>query len=410
MTRSVHLLLTVVAVLLSAAVAALVAIGELSVVTGLLFLLSAGCWIILAARLALRLTRFARLATEVTLTLAATTVAVCAAELILRGTGQYASYTEANGGRRYLSPYDYANTQALHVYAPNHVIRETKIEFHYERRTNSLGLAEREIDRNKGAGEFRIIALGDSFTEGVGASYDETWVKVFERELPPLWDGRRVKAINGGIAGSDVLFELALLRERLAPYAPDLVIMAINSSDVTDVVTRGGRERLQGAGAPRRTGPRWKWLYGISYITRHILHGLFGYTYLLMPEKQVAAAEAAAVEELRSAIGTTSAFAATLGARFVLVFHPHEIEVTEGRYRPPAFHRLMLDLTGSRAIVAIDLLKRYMESGIVTPANSREFYWKLDYHHNARGYRIMGEAIASEVARRGVLDSRANGP
>ncbi len=54
-------------------------------------------------------------------------------------------------------------------------------EFRYTRMSNNLGLSEENIPEVKPANEFRIIGLGDSFTEGVGAPYDSTWVKQLEK-------------------------------------------------------------------------------------------------------------------------------------------------------------------------------------------------------------------------------------
>ena len=39
--------------------------------------------------------------------------------------------------------------------------------------------------------------------------------------------------------------------------------------------------------------------------------------------------------------------------------------------------------------------------------NRSDFYWTLDYHHNARGYALMAETIAQEFERRQILPGLA---
>lgn len=260
---------------------------------------------------------------------------------------------------------------------------------------------------DKPDGEYRVLALGDSYTEGVGAAYDESWVKVLERRLPSLPDGRVVKTMNAGISGSDLLFEYVLLRDRLARYDLDLVVVGLNNSDIADLMVRGSMERFLQNGRVRGTsGPAWDWLYGISYITRHLVHDVFGYTWLLMSPADHAAAQGVARAHLRSALEAMAAVAKDIGARFVVRLHPHQDEVQDGKYEP-GFLPLVTELMTSQPVETIDVLEIYLRNGTLTRANSHDFYWTLDYHHNARGYALMAETIAQEFERRQILPGLA---
>lgn len=365
----------------------------------------------LASRILLRTrSRSTASIAPVTLAVVTSTVMLILLELFLRfGAGTYANYAEQNGSRLYRSIYAYDNPTWFHLYDPTTTNTSVKTEFTKTREINSIGLAEREVPVSKPEGEYRVIALGDSFTEGVGASYDESWVKVFERHAPTLSDRRTVRTLNAGISGSDIFFEYVLLRDRPAHYRPDMVIVDLNNSDVTDLIMRGGMERFQADGSVRVQGinaPGWEWLYGISYITRHIVHGLLGYTWVLMRPGPLAVAQDAATAQLRSAITAMSKLTGEMGARFVLVVNPHEYEVNGGVYEPAAFNALVDEVTTSDKVEVIDLLKIYARTGTLTPANSHDSYWSIDYHHNARGYALMGETIATEVARRGLMTAK----
>lgn len=391
--------------LVAGAVAGLLSIGESSVITGVLFLMAVALAAGTGARAILRGPAAAPRRLQVNLTIGSAAVMLLLLEMMLRyGLGTHATYPERNGSRNYRSIYAYDNPTWFHLYRPHESVWWVRREFTHARRVNSLGLADDEYSLAKRPDEYRVIALGDSFTEGVGASHDESWVKAFERHVPRSPDGRVVHALNAGVSGSDLLFELVLLRERLRPYQPDLVIVAVNNSDISDLITRGGEERFRSDGTVRgRRGPSWDWVYGLSYITRHVVHDLLGYSWLLLRPGPREAAETEAAETLRATLTKMSRLCDALGARFVTVFHPHEYEVAASAYIPPAFGRLAREVTAAPGSTAMDLLDVYARDGRLTAANAREFYWPLDIHHNARGYALMGEMVASEVARRDLL-------
>ena len=88
---------------------------------------------------------------------------------------------------------------------------------------NSLGFRDRErgIDRRNSSA--RIVALGDSFTYGVGVSYDDTFVTLVERALQPKQAGLEV--INLGVPGWDPEHEVRLLENYGIHLRPDLVML-----------------------------------------------------------------------------------------------------------------------------------------------------------------------------------------
>jgi lysophospholipase L1-like esterase len=63
---------------------------------------------------------------------------------------------------------------------------------------NSLGFRDDEFPVEKPAGEFRVLALGDSFTYGSGVLAKDAWPQVLERRLAE--GGKKVQVINCGFA------------------------------------------------------------------------------------------------------------------------------------------------------------------------------------------------------------------
>jgi lysophospholipase L1-like esterase len=81
-------------------------------------------------------------------------------------------------------------------------------------------------DTRRRAGVRRIIALGDSFTEGHGIwSSDSTWPAQLERELTQAPDGQPTEVINMGHGGFTTANEAELLRRIGWQFDPDLVIV-----------------------------------------------------------------------------------------------------------------------------------------------------------------------------------------
>ncbi|MGE0815655.1 MAG: hypothetical protein AB7O28_19720 [Vicinamibacterales bacterium] len=392
------------AVLLAVAVVVRLRQGASTAATGVLLLLAVGCaaaWVV--RTLLLASIRGRAYLGPATMAVASTTIMLLALEGVLRVAGMRATYSERNGNPVYRSVYTYDQPVWYHTFGRNRTQREVRTEFTQIRKTNSLGLPEVEVPVEKPVGEYRLLALGDSFTEGVGADYAETWVRVVEGELSPLSDGRVLRAIDAGVGGSDVLLEYVLLRDKLAPFRPDIVVVVVNNSDVADVMTRGGMERFRPDGrAFANRGPWWDWLYGISFITRHVVHDVLGRSWLLLTPAQQADAEAEARAHLASGIDALATLSRQIGAQFAVVFHPMQGEVQDGLYEA-AFRPLVESVKASRPTQAIDLLARYQSEGVLTPVTSGDYYWPVDRHHNARGYRLMGKAIARELREHGLV-------
>lgn len=373
--------------------------------TGLMFLAAAGLALAVVLRLLVRLARKPALLAPVTLMATTLAVGLMTIDLGLRYVVRTRlTYGESNGAPNYRSIYRYDNPSWYHTYGRNRTFREVKTEFTHERPTNALGLTEQGLPESapRDPGEYRVLALGDSYTEGVGAAYDESWVRVLERQVPTV-DGRRVRAYNAGMSGSDLLLELAMFRDKFADFHPDLVLVALNNSDIADVMTRGGAERFRENGSIRGDrGPWWDWLYGINFLTRHVVHDLLGKSWLLLNPAEHEAAQAVARVELRKALDAIQALATSRGARFAVALNPHQYEVKAGEYES-GFKPLAAELVAADPARVIDLLAAYKASGALTPENSAEYYWTLDFHHNAKGYALMGETIAKTLVDRQLL-------
>jgi lysophospholipase L1-like esterase len=401
------LLTTGLAVALGLAVFSRVRDSHLDLATGLLFIGSTAFASLGVAELLLALVGASRHRTGVRVLIATTGVLWAVLEIFLRyGLGTYTTYLEANERSGYRSLYEGTAPTWYHVYSPNIEYTHKRVEFAYQRTTNSLGLPEREIPREKASDEYRIIALGDSFTEGIGAPYDEAWIKVVEKRLAATAGSHVVSTLNAGVSGSDPWYEYMLLEHRLLDADPDLVIVAINTSDISDTMMRGGRERFQPGGTTRftRQPPAWEWLYGISFLTRHVVHGILGYDSLFLRERDLPAHRAEAIDRIVEAVSAFATLSRERHFGLLIVLHPDHWEGTNRTYSD-VFASLVARVTQLPGVNTADVLARWKAGDWYADADVQSLYWPLDGHNSPEGYEALGRAVADRIVELGLIGS-----
>jgi hypothetical protein len=114
---------------------------------------------------------------------------------------------------------------------PNLDLHRSGPEYSVRLRTNSLGLADDEqAIAQKPDGTYRVIALGDSFTQGF--TVDRT--DLFVDQLEHWWraEGRPVEILNAGCEAYSTDQEVAWLLENGARFQPDAVALFAYENDL----------------------------------------------------------------------------------------------------------------------------------------------------------------------------------
>ena len=110
-------------------------------------------------------------------------------------------------------------------------------EFEVEVRTNSLGFRDVEHSREKPGNVFRVLALGDSFTFGIGASFEDTYLVRLEEKLNARSGVHPViEVIKAGIPRFWPEPQTVLLERIGVGFDPDLVLVSFLPNDVADTV------------------------------------------------------------------------------------------------------------------------------------------------------------------------------
>ena len=97
--------------------------------------------------------------------------------------------------------------------------------------TSSAGLRDREYDRAKPEGTFRIAVIGDSYTMGSGVADDEIYHALLEEALNAEAGATSYELINFGVGGYNLLQELGVIEHEALGWDPDLILLAVVEND-----------------------------------------------------------------------------------------------------------------------------------------------------------------------------------
>jgi len=150
-------------------------------------------------------------------------------------------------------------------------------EFDFRHVHNSSGFRDEERAYRKPAGVFRILGLGDDFTYGIGARYEESYLRRLEQALNARSGARpRVEVIKAGIPGYFTQPERMLLQVYGVRYQPDIVVVEFVVDDVVDTYRGLEAIRVDETGylkvrEARAIGPVGTFLYIHSDLARIVL-------------------------------------------------------------------------------------------------------------------------------------------
>lgn len=314
-------------------------------------------------------------------------------EVILRFTGVFQTISEQRG-HGYQSEYITHHEGHFRVYEPNDTIFHTTSEFSYGYPTNNLGLADTvELATDKRIGEYRILVLGDSFTQGVGAPFDSSWVQLFRKRLRNdiQLQGKRLSVLNAGISGSDPFYYLKFLEKHVDDLKPDLTLIMLNTSDVDDVIFRGGNERFLTNGDTRsKRSPWFETLYEHSHVVRLFVHAALDMNYLLVRRKNEQSLRQESMERINCVLLETKEMMDKLESDLVIITLPIADEINNDAYVLGKDSRFFQDLHDN-GLKHIDL---HSELKLHILNRTFSYYaWPVDKHYKGKGYDLISKFL-----------------
>jgi lysophospholipase L1-like esterase len=287
----------------------------------------------------------------------------------------------------------------------------------------------------RAASATRILALGDSFTFGVGVNAEDAWPALLERSLDAATE-EPVRVRNGGVGGYGPLRSERLLAARQAAWDPQILVHVVYvGNDLEDSrpdsfleVPRIADGRMVASVKSPLVRTRF-WLRVHSHLyafLRDQLYDLYqrmsfaGQRYLdpvglaEWPEPMREETMPAAVESIRR----IASWARERDVRYLVVLAPAKYQVMDDawatyrkRWRLPdaAFdrdhgQRALAERLDAEGIGYVDLLPAFRAA-----PDSRELYYPVDPHWTAAGHRASAEHIRDAILRLGWLDGSRTG-
>lgn len=269
--------------------------------------------------------------------------------------------------------------------------------------TNSVGFRDGEHSIQKPPGVFRILGIGDSFTFGVGAEFEDTYLAVLERELNARPGSHpRVEIIKAGVPRFYPETERILLEHYGLEYQPDLVIVGFTPNDVIDTeygldaVTTDASGFLKTREA-RELGVAGHWLFLNSHAARIVLADVVRRRVVERHPvrwKEIYRENGFHEDDWRRVTAEYTRMrelARDAGAQFVVFNIPHR-----GPWKDDAgYPALRLGAWAERNDGSlVDGLPAFRAS-----QQPRALYWKHDPHCTPEGYRLLGEALSEGLER-----------
>lgn len=176
----------------------------------------------------------------------------------------------------------------------------TSVDGSWEFITNSQGFRNtQEFTPEKPRGALRVLALGDSQTQGFEVHQHETYAAVIENYLKQ--EGYRAEVMNAGVSGFSTAEALVLLEEEGLRYHPDVVVLGFYANDFEDNFKAGLFELRDGelVVAKHEHIPGVRILNVINSVAplRWLSENSYAYSFLLNQGWQAGKALLAAVAE-----------------------------------------------------------------------------------------------------------------
>ncbi|HLA76324.1 MAG TPA: hypothetical protein VJU18_01965, partial [Vicinamibacteria bacterium] len=298
-------------------------------------------------------------------------------------------------------------------------------------RINSLGFRDRWVREVPPlSARRRIVFIGDSFTEGIGIPYEQTFVGLVEEALAP----RGIEVLNAGAASYTPIIDYRRVKHLVEEVGLrfDELIVFIDIGDIQDETTYA----LDTQGNVSFKQNRWlkedraNWYRGkppglarfplYQWLRKNTLVMSTGYEYLLLWSSRGPRRAAAwtlddqtyreygleGLARARRHMDLLADFVAARGIRLTVAVYPWPDQILAGDRdsRQARFWSAWAEARGARFI---DCFPSFFENPPEETVR-REFI-KGDIHWNQAGHRRVAEVVLAHLERRSGVEAEATG-
>lgn len=303
-------------------------------------------------------------------------------------------------------------------YAPNLRRRITTADYDYDFATNALGMRDAELDSGPPP-RTRILAVGESYTQGLGVAVGATWPHRLEGGLD------RGRVFNAGVSGYNLRQERLTALQFVPVIKPQLILAGVYGPahirmDDPFVIVAGGASPLRRSEAIRvrvvKGGmlvPAFEtlalrditfWADRNCYFCGHVLHAL---SRILTPPQAATTAPGPAPDSpprgmtlLLDELLQFQRDADGLGVPLALVLiHSQE---SNGEFAPAQrqLNAIIATFAAEHRICVVDPLPALVAAAAGQPV----LRFKGERHWNARAHEVVAETIVRELRAAGARE------
>lgn len=272
---------------------------------------------------------------------------------------------------------------------------------------NSMGYLEFEYPKEKAPNVFRIIVMGDSFSEGGGISIDDIYPKRLERYLNRFGNetGTVYQVINFSKAGRTTVQELEAINLLLPQVQPDLIVIGYCLNDPEDpyklhhVLTRFNVH-------PYRKPRHWRGALCerfklADFMSRRMSnmkkrHGYSQYFHYLYSDEYIG------WQKAKAAWKEIGAVSASRQVPVVAMIFPLFVTDMGPRYKFGDLHEIIHKTLEEVGVQVVDLIPYFTGH----QHQFLELVPGVDPHPSERAHRIAAEALWIELRSRGLLPDK----
>jgi len=264
--------------------------------------------------------------------------------------------------------------------------------------TNSLGFRDRACRQvAKFSGNRRIVALGDSFLEGLGVAYEHTVTGYLEDWYNQ--DGKPIEVLNGAVASYSPFLEYRSLKRFFeSGYRADEIVVFLDISDVQDEAIAeyhllAENENFHSSVHEGRRPPvRQRFWEVILFGTQEEKHRYYSTRDRWTEDRRLFEEYGRrGVQRCKENLLRIKKLAAANGAQMKIVLYPWPVQI-RSRKSPSRYETIFGAFAGQEQIPVINLVPVFRSM-----RDWQDYFLSGDVHWNEKGHRFVAASLKNEL-------------
>jgi len=251
-----------------------------------------------------------------------------------------------------------------------------------------------KVDKVKEKGMLRVAFLGDSYTYGFGIKVKDNFTEVTQRKLTKELTGRKVQCLNFGRKGANTEKELEILKEKILPYDPDVLVMGFVLNDFSDNQRQGRVNKLYAKDRKKyRPFLKLEKASKLFYYIDQFIFGAFGKTGQIQIDELTSLYDPQKNPRYGDLYGMLEEIVVEMSSRKgVMLFFPHFIKDESSLPFYQNAKKMVEEVCKKHGVSFIEILPHLQH---------KPFYkWWLhpaDHHPNVEAHGIIADILTQKI-------------